>query len=221
MRFGPRFDLAVFAVFFLGLMQMLACEEEEGETKSNEEIIDFGLNDQGEQGDAGVEIGDDMGPADLSNSGDAMDGAWLTASESYELPLEFGWVIAALPTEARYRELLNHEIAVLSMVSNESLSFDQDEVTAELNGELHRSLIVDESSLLDNNLLNNIYNLLEEKRVGELPLYIHCRTRNKAAAVWALYLHQRLGYAPEQALNAGLEAGLTAYQSSVEAILGL
>ncbi len=53
------------------------------------------------------------------------------------------------------------------------------------------------------------------------PLAVHCSSGNRVAALWTVWLVERLGMTPKDALELGVAAGLTRSQPVVEERLGL
>lgn len=53
-------------------------------------------------------------------------------------------------------------------------------------------------------------------REAERPLVLHCSTGNRTAGLWAVWLAEREGVAPEEALRLGKAAGLTRLAPVVE-----
>lgn len=55
---------------------------------------------------------------------------------------------------------------------------------------------------------------------AERPMLIHCSSGNRVAGLWAVWLAERQGMAPDRALELGTEAGMTRVRPAVEKRLG-
>ena len=66
-----------------------------------------------------------------------------------------------------------------------------------------------------------LYDLYDEHRALDPPVYLHCASGNRAGASWALYQAERLGTDAEEAVSLGRAAGLSSLETTVRSILGL
>ncbi|MBN2799097.1 MAG: hypothetical protein JXX28_08105 [Deltaproteobacteria bacterium] len=131
-----------------------------------------------------------------------------------------GWIIAGAPSSGRLREVVGEGAVVISHSGPNMLGYDEDTLVRELGGAFSRT-VYDEQELRDPVRRAEAYAPYREALSHEGPVYIHCNTGNKAGALWALFAWEVLGEPPHRALRMGLDAGLTAYRPTVEAVLGL
>lgn len=220
------------AALLLGLGLALAgCEGEDGgdaadarveETAADAENMaaDVGIADMDDEVDAAVEAdaadGDPV--PDAGEPLDAAPAAQLNATEPYERAVEFGWIAAGQPTEARVREIVAAGVPIISLRYPQEDPFDEAALVAELGGRFERYATsgADYDSVAFRDAMYDLYDGYIE---AGGTVYLHCASSNRVGASWALYHGERLGLGVDEAIAVGQAAGLSGLVGRVRAIL--
>ncbi len=213
-----RFGLLLLLAFF-------GCDDGSGAEDSKQQVLDAAIG----PGDVSVGI-DGAALADAAAQADAAleaDAAAdmaveppLSATEPTEADVDFDWITAGQPTEARVREIVAAGVPIISLRYPEEDPFDEPGVVESLGGQFTR--YPTQGADYDRvEFREAMYDLYDEHREAGGQVYLHCASSNRVGASWALYHAERLGLPAEEALQKGREAGLGSLEDRVRMLLGL
>jgi protein tyrosine phosphatase (PTP) superfamily phosphohydrolase (DUF442 family) len=144
----------------------------------------------------------------------------VAVTESYESDIGGRWISAGQPTDVRVEDVVGQGATVISLRLSSEDPFDEPALIESLGGTFIRypTTPADYNNVAFREAL---YDLYDEHRAGEPPVYLHCASGNRAGASWALYQAERLGTDSEEAVTLGKAAGLGSLETTVRTILGL
>lgn len=144
----------------------------------------------------------------------------LRASQANERDVEFDWIAAGQPTEARLTAVVEAGVPIISLRYANEDPFDEPALVAGLGGDFTRYPTSggDYRSVA---FREGMYDLYEAAIAARGTVYLHCASGNRVGASWALFHAERLGVDPEAALDIGRAAGLRGLESMVREVLGI
>lgn len=171
--------------------------------------------DSGESTDSGTAETDTGDEADTGNTPQA-----LTATQSHEAEILYGWLAAGQPSEDRLREVVEQGAVVISLRAVAEDPFDEPALVESLGGTFIRypTSGPDYDSV---DFREGMYDLYDEQLDAGNLVYLHCASSNRVGASWALYQAERKGVPAEEAIQMGRDAGLSSLESRVRAVLEL
>lgn len=182
--------------------------------------VDATAPDEGVAPDAGaaLDMAADMAP--ILDVDMAAAPVILRASEPYERDVDFDWIAAGQPSEARLRAVVEAGVPVISLRYPNEDPFDEAGLIESLGGSFTRYATsgADYDSV---DFREGMYDLYEAAIAAGGTVYLHCASSNRVGASWALFHAERLGLDAEAALEKGRAAGLSGLEGRVRAILGL
>lgn len=129
-------------------------------------------------------------------------------------------VSAGQPSAGRLRALKAEVTKVLNLRPEREHPYDEAAVAAQV-GLPYVQIGVDKETIADAAVRARIYDVFAEVESADGRLYAHCKSGNRVGALWALYLAERKGVKPAEALAAGKRAGLTRLEPFVRKALNL
>lgn len=188
--------------------EIMATEMDMGtETASDMEMMPPGNADMGLP---------DLGAPDM----EAMpsEAVILRATEDYERDVEFDWIAAGQPTEARLTEVVEAGVPVISLRYPEEDPFDEPGLVEGLGGSFTR-YPTSGNDYRDVAFREGMYDLYEALIDAGGTVYLHCASSNRVGASWAFFHAERLGFDVDAALEVGRAAGMRSLESLVVEIL--
>ncbi len=179
-----------------------------------------------DDGGAGPDSGDEPSPdagndtASTSDAADSGDSPTLSATESNEADILYGWVAAGQPTEERVEEIVATGATIISLRLESEDPFDEPGLIDSLGGTFIR-YPTRGSDYDDVDFREGMYDLYDEQLEAGNIVYLHCASSNRVGASWALYQAERKDVPPEEAIEMGKDAGLSSLEDRVREILGL
>ena len=142
----------------------------------------------------------------------------LRAMGRNERDVDFDWIAAGQPTEARVREIVAAGVPIIDLRYPQEDPFDEPGLVESLGGQFTRY----PTSGMDYERVEfreGMYDLYDAAIANGGTVYLHCASSNRVGASWAFYHAERLGLEIEAALAKGREAGLRSLEDTVRRIL--